>query len=264
MNAARYLTIQIPEGVSFRLELAGPNARFMAWVIDAMAVGAAWSLAMTILGVFKLISIDWALAASSLLGFVLSWGYGIGLEWLWRGQTLGKRVMKLRVVDATGLKLTLGQVVVRNFLRLVDRLPFFYFVGGAAMFFSSRAQRLGDIAANTVVIQEMAIRDVDWKQLQAGKYNSLRPHLRASARLRAATTPAEADLALSALLRREGLEPAERVRLFDALAAHFVAKADFPADVLEGLSGEAIVRNVVEILYRSAEQVLADQRKGTA
>ena len=74
-------------------------------------------------------------------------------EWRWRGQTIGKRLLRLRVVDAEGMRLQFNQIVTRNLLRFVDSLPAFYFVGGLACWLSPKCQRLGDIAANTIVIR---------------------------------------------------------------------------------------------------------------
>ena len=97
----------------------------------------------------------------------------------------------------------------------------FYFVGGVTCWLNPNCQRLGDIAANTVVIRSPRIAEPDLDQLLAGKFNSLRqfPHL--VARLRQNVSPAEADMALQALLRREEFDPVARVELFGDLAAHF-------------------------------------------
>ena len=74
-------------------------------------------------------------------------------EWYWRGQTVGKRVLKLRVMDEQALRLEFSQIVVRNLLRFVDFLPGLYLVGGTACVLSRRFQRLGDLAANTIVVR---------------------------------------------------------------------------------------------------------------
>jgi uncharacterized RDD family membrane protein YckC len=75
------------------------------------------------------------------------------MELLWGGQTIGKRVLGLRVMDERALKLRPSQVILRNLLRAVDFMPGFYALGGAVSFFSARAQRLGDLAAGTVVVR---------------------------------------------------------------------------------------------------------------
>ena len=85
----------------------------------------------------------------ALLYFLLVMAYYIGLEGT-SGQTLGKKAMGLRVVALDGA-LTWGKVVVRNLLRIVDGLPFLYLVGVISIAVSKKHQRIGDMAAQTVV-----------------------------------------------------------------------------------------------------------------
>lgn len=87
----------------------------------------------------------------ALLFFALTMAYYIVLE-SQNGQTLGKRIMKLRVVAIDG-QLSLGKVVIRTLLRIVDALPFLYLVGFVIMLISKRKQRLGDMAAGTLVVR---------------------------------------------------------------------------------------------------------------
>ena len=128
------------------------------------------------LGLFNLISLDLSRAVAIVAYFAAQIGYGLFCEWLWRGQTIGKRLLRLRVVDAYGLRLQFSQIVIRNLLRFVDMLPAFYLVGGLAALINARTQRLGDLAANTVVIRSPQITQPDLAQVLAGKFNSLRQH----------------------------------------------------------------------------------------
>jgi hypothetical protein len=116
---------------------------------------------------------------------------------------------------------------------------------------SRRAQRLGDLAANTVVIRVPKISEPDLDQLLSGKYNSLRDYPHLVARLRQRVSPAEARIAVQALLRRDLLEPQARVELFAEVAEHFRAKVQFPAEATDGITDEQYVRNVVDVLYRA-------------
>jgi hypothetical protein len=157
----------------------------------------------------------------------------------------------LRVMDVEGMRLQFNQIVVRNLLRFVDELPAFYFVGGLTCWLNSKCQRLGDIAANTVVVRAPKISEPDLDQLLAGKFNSLRqfPHL--VARLRQNISPMEADVALQAIMRRDEFDPVARVELFEQLAEHFKTKVEFPAEATDGIADEQYLRNIVDALYRT-------------
>lgn len=245
------LRILTPEGVVFSQWLAGPVLRFLAWSVDLICI----ALLMTVLGwvtsLLGLLSVNIAFAFSALGYFVISIGYGIACEWAWRGQTVGKRLFRLRVTDAAGMRLQFNQVVTRNLLRFVDSLPALYLVGGLACWFNSKCQRLGDIAANTVVIRMPRVAEPDLDQLLTGKFNSLRQYPHLAARLRQNTSPAEAATALQALLRRDEFDAVARVELFAELAAHFRTKVEFPTEATDGIADEQYVRNLVDIVYRT-------------
>jgi uncharacterized RDD family membrane protein YckC len=250
----RGLVIRTPEGVAFSVPLAGPYTRFLAYAIDLVVVVAAEMLIMKLMSVFKLLGGDtvgdFAGAMATLVYFLLSMGYGIVLEWFWGGKTIGKWLLRLRVMDAAGLRLKFNQVFMRNLLRAVDMLPLFYLVGGLACALSRLNQRLGDYVANTVVVRTPPPAAFSDSLLAVGKYNSLRdlPHI--EARLRQQTTPTEVAVAIEAILRRDSLDPAARLALFGELAGHFREKAAFPETALLGLTDEQFVRNIVDSLYR--------------
>jgi uncharacterized RDD family membrane protein YckC len=245
------LFIRTPEGIVFSQSLAGPVTRFFAWFIDQLCITAAMALLGSVFSLLELVSWNFATALYVLVYFVVTIGYGIFFEWSWRGQTIGKRLFRLRVADVEGMRLQFNQIVVRNLLRFVDALPAFYFVGGLTCWLNSKCQRLGDIAANTIVIRAPRITEPDLDQLLAGKFNSLRqfPHL--AARLRQNISPAEAEAALQALLRRDEFDPVARVELFDELAAYFRAKVEFPAEATDGVADEQYLRNLVDVIYRT-------------
>jgi uncharacterized RDD family membrane protein YckC len=244
------LTIQTPEGIAFSLPLACPVTRCLAWVIDLGCISVVVSVARAILTLASLISADLSEALGILAYFAAQIGYGIVCEWFWRGQTVGKRLLGLRVMDAQGLRLQFSQVVLRNLLRFVDALPGFYLVGGVVSLLNARAQRLGDLVANTIVVRKLKLPEPDIDQLLAGKYNSLRDYPHLEARLRQRVSPLEAGLALQALLRRDQLDLRARVDLFDEMASHFRSLVVFPPEACEGITAEQYVRNVVDILFR--------------
>ena len=245
------LQIRTPEGIVFSQPLAGPVTRFLAWATDLIIIlFLAMLLGMALLPL-QLVAGGLAQAAYILSYFLISIGYGIACEWAWRGQTVGKRLLRLRVVDADGLRLQFDQIVIRNLLRFVDSLPLFYFVGGLVAWFHPHCQRLGDIAANTIVIRNPRIAEPDLDQLFAGRFNSLRQYPHLAARLRQRVSAPEAAIALQALLRRDEFDPVARGELFADLAAHFRAKADFPPEATDGIADEQYLRNIVDVLYRS-------------
>src|SRR5438105_821113 len=249
MNKTNTLLIKTPEGIVFSQLLAGPVTRFTAWLIDVVCVIAVTSVLGVLVTLLAIVSLGVAQAVQIILFFVISIGYRIALEWSWRGQTIGKRILRLRVVDAQGLRLQFSQIVIRNLLRFVDALPLCYLVGGIACVASRRAQRLGDLAANTVVIRNPPLAEPDLDQLLSGKYNSFRQYPHLEARLRQRVSATEAGLALQALLRRDQLDPPARIELFAEIAAHFREKAEFPAEATDGITDEQYVRNVVDVLY---------------
>jgi uncharacterized RDD family membrane protein YckC len=193
---------------------------------------------------------DTAQAVTVVLYFAILLVYGALTEWRWRGQTVGKRLFGLRVVDARGLRLEPSQVVVRNLMRFLDALPLLYLVGGVACVLNRHRQRLGDVAAGTVVVRAERLAQPDLDQLLGAKYNSLAQYRHLAARLRQKVTPEVAAVALEALLRRDELEPASRLALFAELAAHFRELVPYPPEVAEQLSDEQYVRNVAEVCYK--------------
>lgn len=248
----RVLEIRTPEGIAFAIPLAGAAARFLAWLIDcAVYIGILSALA-AIVAIIGIALPDFSTAFYLLGFFLLGHSYNIVLEWFWRGQTIGKRILRIRVIDIQGLKLQFTQVVIRNLFRSLDAMPLLYLAGGAALWISARHQRLGDLAANTLVIRQPRIDSPDFERAATQKYNSFEAYPHIEARLRQQTSPEEAALALEALLRRDHLEPGAAVTLFRELAAHFREKAAFPEEATFGLSDEQYLRNVVATLYGAA------------
>ncbi len=247
------LVIRTPEGFTFSMPLAGPITRFIAWLLDTIII-LGFIMGMLIGTSFAaFISPDLIGAVQVLLAFTIWMGYGIVLEWYCRGKTFGKRVLGLQVVDEHGLRITFAQIAARNLLRLADCLPVLYLLGGVVCVLSRRSQRLGDIAAGTVVIRivETALPNLAAVNAGADKYNSFSKYPHIEARLRQKISPDEAKLALQALLRRDSLDPERRIVLFTELADHFRAMLDFPPEATDGLSDEKYIRNVVDTLFRS-------------
>jgi uncharacterized RDD family membrane protein YckC len=251
------LVVRTPEGIVFSLPLAGPVTRFLAWGIDFSATAVIMIVlvyfvvtARAMSGVLVFIG-DWLEAAFLISVFAVNVGYNIAFEWFWRGQTLGKWALRLRVVDEHGLRLQFSQIVIRNLLRAIDSIPVLYVVGGLACFISRRAQRLGDYAANTVVIRTPKIQEPDLDKVLVGKYNSFRDYPHVEARLRQHVSPDIARIALQSLLRRDELDPRARVEVFGAVAAHLRTLAAFPEEATFALTDEHYVGNAVDSIFRA-------------
>jgi uncharacterized RDD family membrane protein YckC len=249
------LTIQTPEGVRFNLPLAGPVSRFLAWMIDAACIMACFQFGRVLINLLGILGPDFSSAAAIVVFFLIRTGYAMILEWFWTGQTVGKRVLRLRVMDVTGLQLQPSQIIMRNLLRAVDSLPLFYLVGGVICLVNRHGQRLGDLAAGTIVVKSLPPLEPDLDRiLDSNRYNSLYSYPHLVARMRQHVVPEEAGIALSALIRRDELLPEARIALFEKIASHFKSKVEFPQGALDGVSDEQYVRNIVDLLFKSSEE----------
>lgn len=258
------LRIRTPEGVVFSLPLAGPVTRFMGWLVDGLIVVVINIVSLFVIGTLSTLVGNGIMLIWFLIALVVPVCYGMFFEWLWGGQTIGKKIMKLRVIDETGLRLSGSQIVMRNLLRAVDSLPpmvialegyvvpvaGIYVVGGIASLCTKHCQRLGDIAAGTVVVRSTKERVPEVEGILEGKYNSFRDHAHLEARLRQRVSPDEAQVVLAALMRRGGMDPEARIELFQKLAGHFRRVVEFPEEVTLGMTDEQYLRNVADSLFR--------------
>lgn len=230
------IAIPTPEGVELELPLAGLGSRFVAITIDIV-------LRLLVLGGVAIVLAVAGTPGSTnaivfaLLGFFLLFGYDVLFEVLANGRTPGKRWSGLRVVRSGGQPVTFAPSATRNILRIADWLPASYLIGATAIVVSRRNQRLGDMAADTLVIRDRRARQA----VPAGT---------------AAAAPVEAprgwdvsgigeeELALARqfLERRESLEAAARAQLARQLAGNLRAKV--PGAESE-VSDEAVIERAV-------------------
>ena len=245
------LVVQTADGISFTLALAGPVRRLLALVLDWCVVAGSITVLSQLVSLGGAVRSDVTMAAVIGGSFVISWGYWMALEWAWGGQTIGKKVLGLRVVDERAMPLKPAQVVLRNLLRPIDSLPLLYLVGGVAVMLSPRCQRLGDLAAGTVVVavRKPVLPVVD-EQVLEGRHNSFAQYPHLESRLRQRASSEQVQLALETLRRRNRLEPSARVQVFEELAASMRELVEFPAAACEGLSGEQYVRNALHSILR--------------
>lgn len=162
-------TIHTPENVSIGYAVAGIGNRFIAALVDSALLGAALIVGQLLLLVALALAggpglalseatMNWqqgmVVAVYALATFSLIWGYYILFEWLWQGQTPGKRVSKIRVVRMDGSPPRFLDIAVRNLVRIVDFLPVGYGIGLVVMFFNRESRRLGDLAAGVMVVKD--------------------------------------------------------------------------------------------------------------
>ena len=146
------VTIATPEGVELELILAGVGSRFAATLLDVVVqLGAIFALAI-VLG--PLGSNGYVIAVYLVAVFLILFAYDIVLETWNRGRSIGKLAAGLRVVRVGGDAEGFLTAAVRNFLRIVDFLPAFYVVGVVSILATRQNQRLGDLAAGTLVVRE--------------------------------------------------------------------------------------------------------------
>ncbi len=156
--------IETPENVELQRRLAGIGTRFIAGLLDTLILIAIYVVLLLIwlVSTFADVSGDadflfeawtWSMAILLLLGFVVYWGYFVFFEMRTNGQSPGKKSQKIRVVKDGGGAITFTDIAIRNLLRVVDGIAG-YAVAGICMFVTRKAQRLGDLAAGTVVISE--------------------------------------------------------------------------------------------------------------
>lgn len=120
--------------------------RAIAVIIDIVLIGIVTSILNGILAQARL-----GLLAS-LVGIVITFGYYIYLEGTY-GQTIGKMALDIVVVTEDGDPIEYGPAAIRTILRIIDALPVFYLIGIILVLVTDRKQRLGDIAADTVVVR---------------------------------------------------------------------------------------------------------------
>jgi uncharacterized RDD family membrane protein YckC len=145
------LVIATPEGIELALDLAGLGSRFSSGLIDfaiKTVITAALLVAAIPLGGLVAVAVEAAVP----LGVYI--GYDILFETLGSGRTPGKRASGLRVLRADGSPEDVVASLVRNVVRLVDGLPLFYVPGIVSILLTRRNQRLGDLAAGTIVVRE--------------------------------------------------------------------------------------------------------------
>jgi uncharacterized RDD family membrane protein YckC len=238
-------TIRTPENVSFDFELAGVASRAVAWVIDCVVIGVLLVFGILLATLLGVVIGGVASAIYFVLAFLIQWGYGAASEWRWNGQTIGKRIVGIRVLQLAGARPTLMQAVVRNLVRIVDVLPALYMVGGACALADSNGRRLGDFAAGTLVVRERRSPRPATIVAAVERYNSF---LHDPQVVHAGTrvTAPERDAMVALALRRDGLPLPVRYALFAKLARHLEVQLGLQRP--EYVSEERFVLNLTAVV----------------
>jgi uncharacterized RDD family membrane protein YckC len=233
------------EKVPFTYRVAGLGSRFLAWLIDLVF----WLL-LVVGGMMLRVPLEIARpgvgdAAMLLWIFLVSFLFSPLFEWLWQGQTPGKRALGIRVIELRGTSVSFLSTVIRNLVRFADFLPICYATGAVAAMCDPKQRRLGDWAAGTLVVhdqrQARPIRVVDAGQTAEGRAEDL------AARQRLVNLTREHKQTLLDLcLRRNQLRVAERAKLFRALAEYLDAELGLAAHANE--SDERFVLRMAALL----------------
>ena len=152
------LSIETPEQIKISYSVAGIGSRFYAALIDGALL-----LPILLVGYYvigrAILDLDerlgnWLAAVAGIATFALQWGYYMVFEIAMNGQSPGKRALGLRVIKAQGYPISFSDSAIRNLVRIVDVLPFAYGIGLLTMLLNKNWQRLGDLAAGTLVVKD--------------------------------------------------------------------------------------------------------------
>ena len=212
---ARKTELELPEEIDLQVELANVGSRTLAILVDIALGGLVLFIvyALTMLLAHN-VADDWLTRLSSnalktlliLLIFGFQWCYFNLFEWIWNGQTPGKRLLHLRVIKVDGSPVSGIDVLLRNLSRPIDTLGPMGLIGLLMIFVSRKAQRLGDMMARTLVIHETQI---DWSIFDQIESPAAASPAAPAIRL----TSAQWELLHRYLNRREQLEGEARRRL---------------------------------------------------
>lgn len=154
----RQIAVTTPENVRIEYELAGVASRAGAAVVDTLIQGLMIGVVVAAQALLDLYGrwpgTSFADAVLYTTAFVIFWGYYVFFETVWSGRTPGKRALRLRTVREGGQPIDLSCAAIRNLVRAIDFLPPPYVAGAICILATSRNQRLGDLAAGTLVVKE--------------------------------------------------------------------------------------------------------------
>lgn len=246
-QADEFLSIDTPENVVFGYEVAGIGSRFMAAFVDTILfVILQVVVYIMINAVFDLAAGTLAAAVLAALGFIFSWGYYVFFEMAWNGQSPGKRWAGLRVIRRDGSPITFTESLIRNLIRPIDFLPLAYAVGIITMFLNRQANRLGDLAAGTLVVY--AQEEVTLASLNHSTRNNAVLRDMVSAEMMEwpvdRLSNPDIELAQNYLQRRMELKnPA----LAQTIRRALLARMGLEPDSIGGMDDDVVIRGIVDV-----------------
>ncbi|HUR79768.1 MAG TPA: RDD family protein [Thermoanaerobaculia bacterium] len=239
------LVITTPEHVPIRLEPAGAGSRFLATLVDTFIVNGIGVVLMSIL--IAVLPTGIALALGVTINFMLTWSWHVYFEVRMQGRTPGKRALRLRVIDARGLPVSLYQSLVRNITRALDFAPAFYGIGAIATLVTRSRRRLGDIVADTLVIRDTQPLAYKGQLASDRRHNTLRT-ARVLRLARHRISLEEREFLLTLCLRADRMSPEARYDLMEDVARVYREKLGLE---VESLSGENFVRDLTGVLFNA-------------
>jgi uncharacterized RDD family membrane protein YckC len=248
------LTIETPEQTSLEFPLAGVGSRCMALLLDSLIQLIVFLLLILLLALFRYMSPGgetglglgglWAQAIIYFVIFLIYYGYFAFFESIWNGQTPGKRVAHLRVIQESGRPIQVWQAFARNLMRIVDSIPFCYAVGMTSALISKQNRRLGDFVAGTVVVHERPLTKI------AVGWASAAPDVIAGPVLGASRLSLEEVRLIEAFLeRRNSLAEDVRFRMARQIAGRIASQLAMGEDRLR-LAGVTTDEGFLEALAR--------------
>ncbi len=245
MTRAGDVVVVTPEHVEIVLTPAGLGSRFLALSIDTVVTFGLPLLAVRLIA--PALSRGATIALLVTAEFFFTFVYHVYFESMRQGRSPGKRALKLRVVDSRGLPVTPAQSLVRNAVRALDALPALYGLGAAAALVDRSGRRLGDIAAQTLVIEEHSATEYVGAAISERRFNSLRtPRILRLIRHRIGLE--DRELLLELCLRAEKLDATRRYELMERAGEHYRRMLDIDDP---RITGENLVRDLTSILFNA-------------
>ncbi len=227
-----HLSVETPEQINLNFQKAGIGSRFYAALIDTglllliVLIGSYFNekLINELQGVFG----NWLAAISGIVVFALFWGYYMAFEIITNGQSPGKRLLGLRVMKVGGYPISFADSAIRNLVRIVDFLPFCYCIGMTAMLINGNWQRLGDLAAGTLVVKtsrkKLTLTDAGTKEVGPDINISHQEFLYVEWIQPDLITDMELSMIWEYLSRRSALSDTRKIELAETIGSPIVEK----------------------------------------